>query len=89
MKKYFILACIKLSVLITFEAASAHPGGKDKYGGHWDHKRNEYHCHSATCTPPSCSSASSDYRCGNQYYGQGNYAPGGRNNPNRYQKLNE
>lgn len=62
----------------------AHPGAKDRYGGHWDHKRNEYHCHSSTCVPPSCAMRESDYRCGNRYYGERNYAPGGRNDPAKY-----
>ncbi len=30
-------------------SASSHPGGLDRYGGHYDHKTGEYHCHRRSC----------------------------------------
>lgn len=81
---YKIRIIFMLALLLIPFSLNAHPGAKDRFGGHWDHKRNQYHCHEQRCTPPICSVQRSDYRCDNQYYGQGNYAPGGRNDPARY-----
>ena len=69
----------KIVLIISSASAIAHPGALDRYGGHWDHKRNVYICHRAGCSPPQCS-VNYDYRCDNRYYGKGNYGPGGRNN---------
>jgi hypothetical protein len=79
-----IWGCLVVKFVIIFAStnAVAHPGALDRFGGHWDHKRNVYICHLAKCTPPQCSN-NYDYRCDNQYYGKGNYAPGGRNNTAR------
>lgn len=74
MKSKLIVAAF---LLVVNGAAQAHPGRLDANGGHWDHKNNVYLCHQAGCVPPTCDGNRGSHICGNRYYCQGNYAPGG------------
>lgn len=38
-----------LALSAAFATASAHPGGLDGRGGHYNRKTGEYHCHRSSC----------------------------------------
>lgn len=42
---------IVLALLLVASVASAHRGGLDRNGGHYDHRTGAYHCHRAGCNP--------------------------------------
>jgi hypothetical protein len=47
MTKHFLITSSLLLSLTGF--ASAHPGGLDSRGGHYNRKTGEYHCHRSSC----------------------------------------
>ena len=38
-----------LALSLGTSSSSAHGGGLDEYGGHYDHRNGNYHCHTADC----------------------------------------